>query len=251
LWGYGILLVPRPPRLELPGVPLHVLQRGNNRAACFFSDVDRRFYLKCLSNAAIRRGCAIHAYVLMTNHVHLLVTPEKRGCVGAMLQEVGRRYVRVINTMHGRTGTLWEGRFKSSLVDSETYLFNCYRYIDLNPVRAGLAPHPAAYRWSSHAHYAAGKLDPLISEHAAFINLDQDHTGRQTAYRALFDEEMDPRTLTLIRESVNAGCPLGSESFLKMVEARLGRPVRLPKRGRPAKHKDPEPVPAPVTGKLF
>src|SRR5688500_3782403 len=134
--------MPRPPRLELPGVPLHVRQRGNNRAACFFGDADRRLYLKCLAQAAARRGCAIHAYVMVTHHAHLLVTRKERGCVGAMLQEVGRRYVRVINTMHGRTGTLWEGRFKSSLVDSETYLFNCYRYIDLNPIRAGLASHP-------------------------------------------------------------------------------------------------------------
>src|SRR5690242_5050431 len=102
--------MPRPPRLELPGVPLHVLQRGNNRAACFFGEVDRLFYLKCLANAAVKRGCSIHAYVLMSNHVHLLVTPPEAGAVSAMMQDVGRRYVRVINTIHDRTGSLWEGR---------------------------------------------------------------------------------------------------------------------------------------------
>ena len=106
--------MPRAPRLELPGVPLHVVQRGNNRAACFLNDIDRRFYLKCLGEAAARQGCAIHAYVLMTNHVHLLTTPPERGAAGAMIQELGRRYVRIFNSLHGRTGTLWEGRFKSS-----------------------------------------------------------------------------------------------------------------------------------------
>jgi len=133
--------MPRPPRLELPGVPLHVIQRGNNRAACFFGEVDRRFYLQCLAKSAARTDCAIHAYVLMTNHVHLLVTPGAPGSAAAMLQDIGRRYVRVINTIHGRTGTLWEGRFKSSLVDTERYLLTCHRYIELNPVRAGLAAH--------------------------------------------------------------------------------------------------------------
>src|SRR5512147_2983635 len=112
----------RPPRLELPGVPLHVIQRGNNRTTCFFGDADRRFYLTCLARAAAARGCSVHAYVLMTNHVHLLVTPRAEGAVGAMMQDIGRRYVRVLNTLHGRTGSLWEGRFKSSLVDSESYL---------------------------------------------------------------------------------------------------------------------------------
>ena len=117
----------RPPRLELPGVPLHVIQRGINRSACFFGDADRRFYLSCLARAAAARGCAVHAYVLMTNHVHLLITPAEAGAVGAAMQDVGRRYVRVINTIHGRTGSLWEGRFKSSLIDSESYLLTCHR----------------------------------------------------------------------------------------------------------------------------
>ena len=134
--------MPRPPRLELPGVPLHVIQRGVNRTACFFGDADRRFYLKCLGKAAAARGCAVHAYVLMTNHVHLLVTPGEAGAAGAMMQDIGRRYVRVINTVHGRTGSLWEGRFKSSLVDSEGYLLTCHRYIECNPVRAGMAAQP-------------------------------------------------------------------------------------------------------------
>ena len=229
--------MPRPPRLELPGVPLHVIQRGNNRAACFFSDVDRRFYLKCLAKSAARADCAIHAYVLMTNHVHLLVTPGAPGSVAAMLQDMGRRYVRVINTIHERTGTLWEGRFKSSLVDSERYLLICHRYIELNPVRAGMAAHPSVYPWSSHGHYAAGKTSNLITEHAAFLGLGATPAERRAAFRALFLEELDEKTLTHIREAVNAGCPLGSP--------------RPRKRGRPAKPAaDCDPQPA-ISGKLL
>src|SRR5687768_8494309 len=121
----------RPPRLELPGVAQHVIQRGNNRAACFFTEADRRFFLKCLAESAAVRGCEIHAYVLMTNHVRLIATPSQPGAIGAMMQDLGRRYVRVINNPHGRTGTLWEARFRSSLIDTENYLLACQRYIEL------------------------------------------------------------------------------------------------------------------------
>jgi putative transposase len=228
--------MPRPPRLELPGVPLHVCQRGNNRAACFFGDVDRRFYLKCLARSAARADCAIHAYVLMTNHVHLLLTPRRPGSVAALLQDIGRRYVRVINTIHGRTGTLWEGRYKSSLVDSERYLLACHRYIELNPVRAGLAAHPGDYPWSSHSHYAGGKANDLISEHAAFLALGENPAERRAAFRALFQEELEEATLAKIREAINTGCPLGS-------------PARR-KRGRPAKAV-PEELPDAISGKLL
>jgi len=230
---------------------LHVIQRGNNRAACFFGDVDRRFYLKCLAQSAARTRCAIHAYVLMTNHVHLLVTPAESGSVAAMLQEMGRRYVRVFNTVHGRTGTLWEGRFKSSLVDTEAYLLACHRYIELNPVRAGLAVHPEAYPWSSHAHYAIGNVSDLITEHALFLALGTNRAERQAAFRALFQDEMDQRTLAQIREAVNAGCALGSETFLEAMQAKLGRPVHPPKRGRPAKSSEEDRPPAAISGKLL
>lgn len=159
----------RPPRLELPGVPLHVLQRGNNRNACFFGDADRRFYLRCLAEAAARRGCDIHAYVLMGNHVHLLLTPQEAGATSAMLQDVGRRYVRVINNIHNRTGTLWEGRFRSSLIDSESYLVVCHQYIELNPVRAGMVGGPADYPWSSHLHYRGARTGSFITPHPLYL----------------------------------------------------------------------------------
>ena len=235
----------RPPRLELPDVPLHVYQRGNNRAACFFSELDRRFYLKCLASAALARGCAIHAYVLMTNHVHMLVTPKEAGAVGAMMQDIGRRYVRVINGIHRRTGSLWEGRFKASLIDSENYLLICHRYIELNPVRAGMVGHPAEYPWSSHAYYGNAR-DPRatipITEHFEYQQLGHCADERRAAFRALSAEPLDERVIDEIRAAINTDSAVGSEAFMQYAEERLGRSVRVPKRGRPAKL---------VTGKLL
>ena len=242
--------MPRPPRLEIPGVPLHVIQRGNNRAACFLGDVDRRFYLKCLGEAAVHAGCAIHAFVLMTNHVHLLVTPNARGAVAKMLQDIGRRYVRVTNTIHGRTGTLWEGRFKSSLIDSEAYLLTCHRYIELNPVRAGLAAHAADYPWSSHLHYAGIKRNHLLSEHALYLRLGADVASRQASFRDLFKDALQMEVVTKIREAVNTGCVLGTPGFLSDLAGKFGRRVYPPKQGRPTKT-EPTETPVAVSGKLF
>ncbi|HYR34745.1 MAG TPA: transposase [Burkholderiales bacterium] len=232
----------RPPRLELPDVPLHVVQRGNNRAACFFNEVDRRFYLKCLATAALARGCAIHAYVLMTNHVHLLVTPSEAGAVGAMMQDVGRRYVRVLNSIHGRTGSLWEGRFKSSLIDSESYLLTCHRYIELNPVRAGMVEHPSEYRWSSHGHYGKALTNGVITEHPEYQRLGTTADERRAAFRSLCADPLQQHAIDRIRVAINTDSALGSESFMQHAEEQLGRSVRPPTRGRPMKS---------VTGKLL
>lgn len=240
----------RPPRLELPGVPLHIIQRGNNRTACFFGDVDRHFYLKCLAEAAVRRGCEIHAYVLMSNHVHLLVTPTTPGAAAQMLQDLGRRYVRIINTIHGRTGTLWEGRFKSSLVDTENYLLTCHRYIEMNPVRAGLVRHAADYSWSSHLHYVSAHSKSFITEHAMFTRLAETREERQALFRTMFSEDLDEGTLERIRYAANTGSALGSEPFLREAETRLGRAVRPPIRGRPAKRPN-EAADRAESGKLF
>lgn len=228
--------MPRSPRLEEPEVPLHVIQRGNNRAACFFGDVDRRFYLKSLAEAATRRGAAIHAYVLMTNHVHLLATPAQPGAVALMLQDLGRKYVRVINTIHERTGTLWEGRYRSSLVADERYLMACHRYIELNPVRAGIVDDPADYPWSSHAHYALGRTDSMITEHPAYLALGMSPEDRRRAFRLLFHETLEEATLTHIRDAANAGSALGTE-------------VR--KRGRPRKKKNVNSPDELQSGNLF
>jgi putative transposase len=223
----------RRPRLELPGVPLHLIQRGNNRAACFFADGDRRLYLRCLRIAAAQHRCAIHAYVLMPNHVHLLTTPSAAGAAAAMMQDLGRRYVRIFNKVHGRSGTWWEGRYKSSLIDSEAYLLTCHRYIELNPVRAALAPCPGAYRWSSHAYYALGVVDPVVTRHPLFDELIAD----RRAFLAQFECAMEPRLLERIRTSVNRGWALGTEAFMNRLESQLGKSVRPPKRGRPLKKK--------------
>lgn len=225
----------RPPRLDLAGIPLHVIQRGNNRAPCFFGDVDRLFYLKCLAEAAAKRGCAVHAYVLMTNHVHLLVTPFVAGAAASMLQDLGRRYVGVINRAHQRTGTLWEGRFKSSLIDTERYFLTCHRYIELNPVRAGLVREPAAYRWSSHAHYAFGRRDRLIAEHDLYLGLGANDTERQLVFQSLFRISIDDDELSRIRNAANTCSALGTDTFLDRLGRTFGRSVRPPRRGRPTK----------------
>jgi putative transposase len=228
--------MPRPRRLEPAGVSLHVVQRGNNRASCFFSDVDRRFYLNCLRHYAERRECAIHAYVLMTNHVHLLVTPKRDGGVSLLMQDLGRRYVRTVNEAQTRTGTLWEGRFKSNLIDSETYLLACHRYIELNPVRAGSVAHPEDYPWSSHRHYASGETSQLISEHAVFLRLGKTPEQRSSEFLAMFQGSQSDHELSALRHSLNKGWALGSEDFLDRMEVVLGRSVRPPRLGRPAKH---------------
>jgi putative transposase len=170
----------------------------------------------------------------MSNHVHLLVTPSATGQVAAMMQDVGRRYVRIFNQIHERSGTLWEGRYKSSLIDSESYLLVCHRYIELNPVRAGVVDHPIKYPWSSHAHYSLGTWNPVITRHPLF---DQLAGGREEFLRT-FDDEFKPEVLNRIRDTANRGWALGSDLFFDRIEKLLGRSARPPKRGRPFKSKD-------------
>lgn len=177
----------RLPRLDLPGVPQHVVQRGNNRAACFADDEDYLGYRGGLADAATQCGCAIHAYVLMTDHVHLLVTGMERGAVSRMMQRLGRRYVASFNLRHGRTGTLWDGRFKTSLIDSQHYLLACHRFIELNPVRAGMVADPVTYRWSSFRCNALDAPDALVTPHPVYLQLGADRVRRLAAYRALFE----------------------------------------------------------------
>ena len=232
--------MPRPPRIEIAGIPLHVVQRGNNRAACFFGDIDRRFYLKCLLESAGRRGCTIHAYVLMSNHVHLLMTPTRAGAASMMFQDLGRRYVRTINEVQGRTGTLREGRFKSNLVDGETYFMICHRYIELNPVRAGIVQQPADFPWSSHAYYATGKPNALITEHEVYLRLGSTPEIRRKAFLSLFENPVGEKDSRKLRTAINRGWALGSERFLDQIEATAGRSVRPAQRGRPRKQSEPE-----------
>jgi putative transposase len=174
----------------------------------------------------------------MSNHVHLLVTPDASGAVAAMMQDLGRRYVRIFNDMYERTGTLWEGRYKASMIDTERYFLLCQRYIELNPVRASMVANPADYRWSSHRHYVDGFSNSLLTHHSIIDGLASEEASRREAYLDLFKVPLDPAVVDLIRSATNKGWPLGSEQFVQRVEAALGRPARPPKRGRP--HKETE-----------
>lgn len=224
--------MPRRPRWFLPDLPLHVIQRGNNRAPCFFADEDYQFYLHWLHINAEKYGCAIHAYVLMTNHVHLLVTPKTKEGVSRLMQSLGRRYVQYINRFYKRSGTMWEGRFKACVVDAEAYLLHLYRYIELNPVRAGMVTDPADYRWSSYRHNGLGQVNKLINEHPLYQSLDRDQAKRQAAYRQLFRSELDQEAVDDIRKAANRGQPLGGERFRETIEAAMGLKASLA-RGRP------------------
>lgn len=227
--------MPRRARVTHAGVPQHVIQRGNNRAACFFADADYRIYLDCLMEGATRYGCDIHAYVLMANHVHLLVTPETDASLAHMMRHLGSCYVQHVNHRHQRSGTLWEGRYKSSLIDSEGYLLTCYRYIELNPVRAGTVEEASDYRWSSYGTHALGHANELIRDHPCYLELGITDQDRQAAYLTLFRQQVDDTTLAAIRDAANRGTALGSEHFKDEIEAALARSVRPGTPGRPRK----------------
>ncbi len=211
----------RRPRYVMPGQPLHLIQRGNNRQAIFFSDTDYSFYHEVLEDAALRYGCVVHAYVFMTNHVHLLLTPSTQTGPSRVMQSVGRRYVRYVNSTYQRTGTLWEGRFKSAIVDSERYLLTCSRYIELNPVRAGMVYSPQDYPWSSYRHNAQGRRDSLLQTHAVYQRLGLDNTSRHGAYRDLFLGAQDPRELERIRFATESGSVIGNDRFREQIENAL------------------------------
>jgi len=215
------------PRVTYPGIPHHVIQRGNNRSAIFFDNCDYHSYLKWLSESMKKYGCRLHAYVLMTNHVHLLMTPESESSISQTLQSLGRRYVRYINGVYGRTGTLWEGRYKSSIVQTEQYLLACYRYIELNPVRACMVVHPGEYRWSSYAHNGLGRSDPFIEEHDVYIQLGSSCSERCEMYRSHISGGLDDTLLTNIRESINRNQVIGNDRFKEEIEIHLNQKVRL------------------------
>ena len=225
--------MPRKPRMYLAGVPCHVVQRGNNRDACFFADNDYRFYLDVLGDACRRYQVDVHAYVLMTNHVHLLVTPRTVEGVSRVMQSLGRRYVQYVNKAYRRCGTLWESRHKASLVDAEEYLLACYRYVELNPVAAGMVNHPGDYRWSSFASNAWGRHDGLVCPHPLYLALGEDVSSRQACYRALFASHLSKDLVQDIRTALDFSMPLGNERFRQQIERALGRSIGQTKRGRP------------------
>jgi REP-associated tyrosine transposase len=199
--------MPRLPRYSLPGVPQHVIQRGHNRQPIFFQEDDYRFYLTCLQETTARHATAVHAYVLMTNHVHVLMTPHQPHSIAKVMQALGRRYVPYINATYQRTGTLWEGRYRASLVDADRYLLACYRYIELNPVRAGMVQHPTAYPWSSYRWHACGQHDPVITDHTLYLALGSTVQARHTAYQVLC-QHPDIGTYFLKRRVGKGLCPV-------------------------------------------
>ena len=181
----------RHPRLVFPGVGLHINQRGNNRNACFRQDGDYLTYLTYLRHLSVKYGCEVHAYCLMTNHIHLLLTPTEADACAPLMRDLGSCYVRYYNRKHARSGTLWEGRFRSCMVESARYMLACYRYIELNPVRAGMVGHASAYPWSSYAANAGVRADPLVTPNNEYLALAADVAARQAAYRGLFEEDME------------------------------------------------------------
>jgi len=227
--------MPRQCRYFIPNVAQHVITRGVDRQAVFFHQQDYALYREALRDAAATNGCLIHAYILMTNHVHLLVTPLQERSLPLMMQAMGRNYVQRLNARYRRTGTLWEGRYKASLVQDNNYLLACQRYIELNPVRARMVYAPGDYPYSSYAYHAAGVDDVLITPHACYLSLGVDCAARQSAYRRLFHDLLDEKLLASIRKTTNACGVIGDERFKEQIEAMLGRRVPTGKRGRPAK----------------
>jgi putative transposase len=221
----------RLPRLCLPGIPQHIIQRGTNRQACFASEEDFSAYAHWLAKYSQKYDVAIHSWVFMTNHVHLLVTPSCSNGVSKMMQSLGRHYVRYFNYAYQRSGTLWEGRFKSCVVNAEEYLLICQRYIELNPVRAGMVSAPAEYKWSSFQSNGLGKRATLWTPHACYLALGANVEERSSAYRALFSVDLESTALGTIRDASNKGLALGSERFKREVEALSGRRVTALKRG--------------------
>lgn len=215
----------RLPRFVIPGQPQHVIVRGNNRTEIFCADADYQFYLEKLQQAYDKHNCQLHAYVLMTNHVHLLITPQEEDGIGKVMQMLGRYYVQYYNYTYQRTGTLWEGRYKATLIDSETYLLTCMRYIELNPVRAGMVSHPSEYPWSSYHCNALGQRNELVTPHSEYLRLDKTDEARQAAYRQLFKHRIPESSINEIRAATNKAWVLGNDRFKQRIQKQLERRV--------------------------
>ena len=222
-------------RLTLPNQLHHVLHRGNNGQNVFASTADFQYFLQLLANYARQFDVAIHAYVLMNNHVHLLVTPlQDNNGVSSLMQAVGRSYVRYFNDLINRSGTLWEGRYRSTLIQPERFGLACMIYTDLNPVRAGLVIDPAGYPWSSHSHYIGRRVDPLITPHAVAWALANTPFARETAYAALVQGGLQDSQQSALTQSVLTGWVLGDENFITGLQKKTNRRVTQTRPGRPS-----------------
>jgi putative transposase len=223
----------RLPRLTVPGYPHHIIQRGNNRQAIFGAAKDYETLLAMLEEHAAKEGVAIHAYVLMSNHFHLLATPGTQEAIPQMMQAVGRRYVRYFNQRQARTGTLWEGRYKSTLIQAERYLLVCMAYIDLNPVRAGLVAEPGDYPWSSHAHYLGRRSDKLVTPHPLYWELGNTPFSRDAAYAELVRSGISAQQQSALTDSALRGWALGEADYVADLQRRTARRVSKTRAGRP------------------
>jgi REP-associated tyrosine transposase len=223
----------RLPRISPAGVPVHLIQRGNNRQSCFGALEDYSAYVGWLKEYSIKYTVEVHAWVLMTNHIHLLCTPQQDGAVSLMMQAVGRRYVQYFNYQYQRSGTLWEGRYKSCLVQAERYLIEVYRYIELNPVRAKMVEDPSEYVWSSYQINALGKTSDLCTPHTEYLRLGATKDERMKNYRALFSHHVEGDLLEDIRSSINKGMAVGHDRFKEEIEILTGRRLKPKKVGRP------------------
>jgi len=215
----------RLPRFVIPDQPQHVIVRGNNRCEIFCADTDYHYYLEKLQQSCDKHACQLHAYVLMTNHVHLLVTPQEEQSISNTMQMLGRYYVQYYNYSYQRTGTLWEGRYKATLIDSEAYFLTCMRYIELNPVRAGMVEHPSEYPWSSYHCNAQGQVNKLLTPHLEYRRLGKSDEDQQTAYRQLFNSHIPESSLSEIREATNKAWVLGNDQFKQRIQLQLKRRV--------------------------
>ena len=224
----------RKPRNIVADYPFHVIVRGNNRQSIFADDADRRAFKSILQTEAQARGVAVHAYVLMGNHVHLIVTPATATALALVMQGVGRQYVRRFNQRHQRTGTLWEGRYRASIIQQDRYLLACQRYVEMNPVRAALVSQAEQYPWSSHRHHLGLEVDSLVSPHHVYWALGNTPFDREIAYRRLFEER--PRVSdALLTAQLLLGHPLADPVFLDHLEVRTGRQWAARAVGRPKK----------------
>ena len=223
----------RLPRVNPIGVAQHIIQRGNNRQVCFVTEQDFGAYIGWLKEYSKKYQVDIHAWVLMTNHVHILCTPHIEHGIRQVMQSLGRQYVRYFNYTYKRTGTLWEGRYKSCLVEAEDYLLELYRYIELNPVRVNMVAEPAEYKWSSYQINGLGKLSELCTAHPLYMAIDRQTSRRLASYRAFISERVDKTLIADIRQATNRGMAVGSEEFKKQIEAVTGRRMRPAKMGRP------------------
>lgn len=224
--------MPRRARMYLPGFPYHIVQRGNNREACFIEPENYQFYLQLWQELSLRYGVAVHTYCLMTNHIHFLATPENDTALSHTLKVVGSRYAQYINKKYQRTGTLWEGRHRSSLVQSDRYLLTCMRYIELNPVRANMVDRPEEYRWSSYGVNAWGD-DTWLEPHDEYRKLGTTASEQRYAYRELFKHHLDDRDLHLLRKAAHYCQPVGDDRFREQIEQQYGIKLGQMKRGRP------------------